>query len=64
MNLSDLSITTYSEKIIDDKLITENEIRQVLIKISLEKILKKSDIINNFFKLIRDFLIKILIYLI
>ena len=63
MNLSDVSIITYFKKIINNELIIENEIRQILIKILSEKTSKKSDIINNFLKLIRDFLIKILICL-
>ena len=63
MNLSDLSIITYSEKITDNKLITENEIRQALIRMLSEKISERFDIINNFFKLIKDFLIKTFIYL-
>lgn len=63
VNLSDLSITTYSKKVTNDSFITEKKIRQVLIKISLKKTSEKFDIINNFFKLMRNFLIKTLICL-
>ena len=61
MNLFNLSIITYSAEIINNKLITKKEIRQALFRILLKK---TSDIINNFFKLIKDLLIKALIYLI
>ena len=47
----------------NNKLIIKNKIKKILIKISLKKTPGKFNIINNFFKLIKNFLIKVFIYL-
>ena len=56
-DLFNLNTTIYSQKIENNKLISEKKIQQVIIKLCLNKISEKTNIINNFLKLISEFLI-------
>ena len=63
-DLFNLNTTIYLQKIENNKLISEKKIQQIMIKLCSNKVFKKTDIINNFFKLISKFLIHIITYLI
>ncbi len=64
MDLSDIPTSSYPDEIMNNKLITEEEVRQVLARILSSKVSGKSGITSNYFKLIEDSLVKIIICLI
>ena len=47
----------YSQEIKDNELISKRKIQQIMIKFHSDKVFKKIDIINNFLKLMNEFLI-------
>ena len=63
MNLSDLNIIIYLQKIENNELILEREVQQVMIKLYSDKASEKTNIINDFLKLIKESLICTITYL-
>ena len=63
MNFSDMTTVIYSHDISDNKLISEAEVQQALVKILSEKASERTEITVNFLKLMRELLIKAMICL-
>ena len=61
INLSDFNMTIYLQEIENNELISEKKIQKIMIKLCLNKIFKKTDIINDFLKLINKFLVHAII---
>ena len=62
-DLFDLNIIIYLQKIKNNKLISEKKVQQVMTKLHSSKASKRTDIINNFLKLMSEFLIHVITYL-
>ena len=63
IDLLNLPTFSYPDELAENEPIIEKEIRQALAKILSGKALRRSGITSDFLKLIKDFLVKAIIYL-
>ena len=61
MNLTDMITTTYFQKLIDNNLITEKKVQLIMIRLLSDKMSEKTEIINNFLKIMRKLMMKMII---
>ena len=61
MNLSDMIIIIYSQKLTNDSLIIKKKVQLIMIRLFSDKMSEKTEIINNFLKTMRKFMIKMII---
>ena len=63
MNLTDMIMTAYFQKLTDNSLLIKKKVWFIIIRLFLNKMLKKIKIINDFLKIIKKLIMKMIIWL-